>query len=155
MTANMPVNWLPKDHPVLSACLCVKDAAKLRDFLVAVFDAQVNACHVDPSGVLRHAEARIGDAVVMLGEASGGLWGPMTGAFYVYVPDCDATFRRAVEAGATPVLEPANFFYGDRHGTVRDAWGNLWSLGTHIEDVGPEELARRSKEYMAQAAKRS
>jgi PhnB protein len=144
----MSVHWLPKGHAVVSTVLSVKDAAQLRDFIVRVFDAKVHECHTDPEGVLRHAEAQIGDSVIMLGEECGP-WGPLTAAFYVYVPDCDATFRRAVESGATSVMEPQNMFYGDRHGTFRDRWGNMWSVGTHVEDVTPEEMARRSAEHMA------
>jgi PhnB protein len=144
----MAAHWLPKDRTILNTCVSAKDAAKLRDFIVRVFDAKVNECHSDDSGVLHHAEARIGDSTVMLGEA-GGEWGPQTASFYVYVPDCDATFRRAVAAGAKPVMEPQTMFYGDRHGTVRDAWGNTWSLATHVEDVSEEEMQRRSREYMA------
>ena len=145
-------HWLPKDRPVLQTCISGKDAAKLRDFIVRVFDAKVNECHSDPSGVLRHAEANIGGCVVMLGEACGP-FGPQTASFYVYVPDCDAVYARAVEAGATPVMPPQTFFYGDRHGTVRDAWGNLWSAATHVEDVSPEEMARRAQEHMAKNPK--
>lgn len=150
MTANRSVHWLPKGHAVVSTVLAAKDAAKLRDFIVRVFDAQVHECHSDSDGVLRHAEAKLGDSVIMLGEACGE-WGPTTAAFYVYVPDCDATYRSAVEAGATGVMPPQDMFYGDRHGTFRDAWGNMWSVGTHIEDVPPEEMARRSKEHMEKA----
>lgn len=148
----MPTHWLPKNRPVLQTCLSVKDAAGLRDFIVRVFDAKVDECHSDPTGVLRHAEAKIGDACVMLGEACGE-WGPQTASFYVYVPDCDAAFARAVAAGATSVLPPQTFFYGDRHGSVRDRWGNMWSVATHVEDVPPEEMARRAQEFMAKQQK--
>jgi uncharacterized glyoxalase superfamily protein PhnB len=144
----MATHWLPKERPMLTTCLSVKDAAKLRDFIVRVFDAKVHECHSDPSGVLRHAEAKIGESVIMFGESCGE-WGPQTASFYVYVPDCDAVYARAIEAGASPVMPPATYFYGDRHGTVRDPWGNTWSPATHVEDVSPEEMARRAQEHMA------
>ena len=144
----MPAHWLPKDRPILQTCLSVKDAAKLRDFIVQVFDVPVHECHTDPSGVLRHAELKFGGAALMLGEACGE-FGPLTSSFYVYVPDCDAAFQRAIEAGATSVSPPVTQFYGDRHGSLRDAWGNLWSIATHVEDVSEEEMARRAQEFMA------
>ena len=78
-----------------------------------------------------------------MGEASGE-WKPMPSTLYLYVPDADATYQRALEAGATSVQEPEDQFYGDRHGGVKDPSGNLWWVATHIEDVSSEEIARRA-----------
>jgi len=64
---------------------------------------------------------------------------------YLYVPDADATYKKAVAAGAQSKREPANQFYGDRVATVMDRWGNTWSIGTHVEEVSPEEMERRMK----------
>jgi PhnB protein len=100
-----------------------------------------------------HAELRIGDSVVMLADAAGD-FKPLPCALYLYVPDADATYRRALEAGATSVMEPANQFYGDRNAGVKDPTGNQWWIGTHVEDVPPEEMARRRDAYAKQQAKR-
>ena len=71
---------------------------------------------------------------------------------YVYVRDVDATYRAALAAGATSVMEPANQFYGDRNGGVQDSNGNQWWMGSHVEDVSPEELERRMGEEMKKRA---
>ena len=73
-------------------------------------------------------------------------------ALYVYVPDTDATYQRALKAGGVSTMEPSNQFYGDRNAGVRDECGNLWWIGTHIEDVSPEELKRRAAKAMPQTA---
>lgn len=82
-------------------------------------------------GTVKHAELAIGDSVVMLGEPMPGI-DAMPGMLYVYVDDCDATYARALEAGAHPVLAPAVYPHGDRYGGVRDEGGNVWWLVTHV-----------------------
>src|SRR5690606_6674014 len=96
-----------------------------------------------------HAELKIGDSTVMIGDACDE-YQPMPACMYLYVNDVDAVYKRALEAGATSHMEPANQFYGDRHGAVKDPAGNLWSIATHVEDVPPEELARRAEAFMKQ-----
>jgi PhnB protein len=100
-------------------------------------------------GRIGHAEVRIGDSVVMLAEA-GGEWSHTPGNLHLYVEDCDAMYDRALAAGATSVREMADQFYGDRSGGVRDPSGNMWWITTHIEDVAPDEMERRSAEWKAQ-----
>jgi uncharacterized glyoxalase superfamily protein PhnB len=102
-----------------------------------------------PDGTIMHAEVRIGDSPVMMGEARGE-HKPMPGSIYLYVDDTDATYRRALQAGATSLMEPADQFYGDRSASVVDPVGNHWFIATHIEDVPPEELARRAEVFMKQ-----
>ena len=94
-----------------------------------------------------HAQVKIGDSPVMMGE----VWGEFpakTAALYLYVPDTDALYKRALAAGAVSILEPMDMFYGDRNGGVRDFAGNEWCFATHIEDVPPAELERRAVEVM-------
>lgn len=76
---------------------------------------------------------------------------PTQTLLHVYVPDVDATWRRALAAGAIAEREPADRFYGDRQGGVHDKWGNRWSIATHIEDNPPDELKRRAEQAMQQA----
>jgi PhnB protein len=71
---------------------------------------------------------------------------------YLYVEDVDAVYKRAVQAGATSIKEPANQFYGDRSAGVTDPVGNYWGIATRVEDVSPEELARRSETFAKQSA---
>lgn len=79
----------------------------------------------------------------MMGEPMGEFTAMPT-SLYLYVEDADAVYAQALAAGATSVMPPADQFYGDRHGGVRDPNGNIWWIATHIEDVPPEELARRA-----------
>jgi uncharacterized glyoxalase superfamily protein PhnB len=95
-------------------------------------------------GMVVHAELRVGDSVVMMAEASEQ-WRPMPAMLHVYVNDeVDAVSRRAIEAGATSVREPADQFYGERTATLRDVCGNLWSISNVVEDLTMEELQRRA-----------
>ena len=105
------------------------------NFLKRAFGAQELGKYASPDGVVHHAEMRVGDSVVEMGEAHGK-YPPMPTMFYLYVPDCDAVYRRALQAGATSISEPADQPYGDRSGGVKDAFGNQWYIATHIKDVG-------------------
>ena len=119
----------------------VRDAARFIDFLVEAFGG-VELGRVGEDGAIGHAEVRIGDSVVMLFDAKPH-W-PATPAFLrLYVPDCDRTMEAAVRAGAEVVTKPTTQLWGDRAGRVRDPFGNLWWVMTHVEDVAPEEEARR------------
>jgi PhnB protein len=103
-------------------------------FLKRAFGAQELARYASPDGVIHHAELRVGDSVVEMGEANGP-YQPMQSMFYLYVPDCDAVYQRALQAGATSISEPADQPYGDRSAGVKDVFGNQWYIATHIKDV--------------------
>jgi len=105
-----------------------------------------------PDGKIMHAELRIGDSVVMISDASERA--KATSAMvHVYVPNVDAVYQKALKAGGTSVMEPADMFYGDRSGGVKDPAGNQWHIGTHVEDVSPAELKKRAAEFMKQQTK--
>ncbi len=142
MTAN--VKPVPDGYRTVTPYLTVKGASKLIEFMEQVFDATIVEKMTAPDGTVRHAEARIGDSMIMLGEA-GDAWKPMPACLYVYVADVDAVYLRAIKAGAVSLREPANQFYGDRSGGVTDACGIQWWIATHVEDVGKEELVKRAK----------
>jgi len=103
-------------------------------FLAQSFGAREIAKYASPDGVVHHAEIRVGDSVVEMGEAHG-IYEPMRSMFYLYVPDCDAVYRRALAAGATSLSAPTDQSYGDRSAGVTDAFGNQWYIATHIKDV--------------------
>jgi PhnB protein len=103
-------------------------------FLKRVFGAEEIAKYASPDGVVHHAEIRVGDAVVEMGEAHGR-YQPLQSMFYCYVPDVDAVYHRALAAGAKSIQQPADQPYGDRTGGVLDPFGNQWYIGTHIRDV--------------------
>jgi uncharacterized glyoxalase superfamily protein PhnB len=143
----MPVKPIPDGYHTVTPYLAVPGAAKLIEFVQQTFDAvQVQECMKRPDGTVMHAEVKIGDSMVMIGEPTGQ-WPAMPAALYVYVPDTDAIYRRALKAGATSIMEPADQFYGDRNAGVKDPCGNVWWIGTHMEDVSPAEMERRAAEF--------
>ena len=145
----MAVKSIPDGYHTITPYLTVQGVPKLIDFLNQAFAAQEIERVPGPDGTIGHAEVRIGDSVVMMGEARGE-WQPMPGAIYLYVNDADAVYQRALQAGAVSMMEPADQFYGDRSAGVKDPSGNLWWIATHKEDVPPEELKKRAEAVMRQ-----
>jgi uncharacterized glyoxalase superfamily protein PhnB len=141
----MAVKPKPDGYHSVTPYLAVEGAERLLDFLKRAFDAaDPHECMRRPDGSIQHAEVKIGDSIVMLADARGQ-WQPRPSILYLYVDDTDATYRRALEAGATSLMEPATQFYGDRNAGVQDPSGNYWWIATHLEDVSPEELKRRAE----------
>jgi PhnB protein len=147
----MAVKPIPDGYHTLTPYLIVEGASSLIEFLKEAFGVQETERVTQPDGTIMHAEVRVGDSVVMLSDAMGERK-PMPTSIYLYVNDADATYQRALQAEGTSVMEPANLFYGDRHGSVKDPAGNYWSIATHIEDVPREELAKRTEDFMKQQA---
>ena len=141
------VQAIPDTYGSVTPYLVVEGAEGLMKFLQDTFGATIRGGDVmrGPDGRIGHAEVEIGNSIVMLadvppdGEA-------MKMMLNIYVEDCDATYKKALAAGAESVREPEDQFYGDRSGGVRDKWGNQYYISTHIEDVSPEEMERRMKE---------
>jgi PhnB protein len=148
----MAVQPIPDGYHSVTPYLVVQGVGKLIDFLTQAFDAQEFFRMPRPDGTIAHAEVRIGDSIVMMGEAMGELK-PMPSSIYLYVNDTDAVYKRALQAGATSMMEPADQFYGDRRGGVKDPVGNIWWIATHQEDVPPEELAKRAEAFMQQQSR--
>ena len=148
----MAVKYIPEDYHTVTPYLVVTGAAKLIDFLKQAFDAKEVVRMAAPGGPVVHAELRIGDSMVMMGEA-GGPNPAMPAQLYVYVKDVDAIYKKALAAGGTSLREPANQFYGDRNCGVKDPCGNHWGIATHVEDVPPEEMKKRAAAAMQQAPK--
>ena len=145
----MAVKPIPDGYHAITPYLVATGASKLVDFLKQAFDAQETFRMPAPDGSIMHAEIKIGDSMLMLGEASEQ-WKPMPCALVLYVQDSDAVYKRALQAGATSIMEPADQFYGDRQGGVKDPSGTSWWIATHKEDVSSEELKRRGDEHMKQ-----
>ena len=141
------VNPIPKSYHTVTPYLLVKGTGKLIEFLNKAFDAKVIDRMDGPGGKVMHAALRVGDSMVMLGEAHGK-WKPMPTMIYLYVKNADATYRRALRAGAKSIMKPADQFWGDRHGGVQDKFGNQWWMSTHIEDLSKAEIKRRGEEWM-------
>ncbi len=145
----MAVKPIPEGLHTVTPYLVVSGVAKLIDFLEQAFDAKEMYRSTRPDGTIMHAQVKIGDSQVMMAEPKGE-FPAMPASLYVYVPDTDAVYKRALAAGAVSIMEPADMFYGDRNGGVKDLAGNQWWIATHIEDVPPDELERRAQEAMKQ-----
>jgi PhnB protein len=140
------VKPIPEGYHTVTPYLIVKDADALLQFVKKAFGAEVKDEHRNQDGSIMHADVLIGDSHVMMGQA-GGHWGESLGSIMLYVPDADATYKMALDAGATSVQEMKTQFYGDRSGGVKDPCGVMWWISTHVEDVSPEDMERRMKAY--------
>lgn len=150
-----PVKPVPDGYPQITPYLCVDGASAAIEFYKEVFGAAERMRLDGPDGKVGHAELTIGDSLIMLSDEYPELnvLGPKTVGgtpvtISVYVEDVDATFDRALKAGATTLRELQNQFYGDRSGQLEDPFGHRWSVATHVEDVDPAEVATRAATAM-------
>lgn len=156
-TAGMTnkVNPIPPGYHSLTPYLAVADGPKAIEFYREVFGAEVISRQDMPDGRLGQAELKFGDSMLQLStempqiglRAPNGEW--WHSSLVHYVQDVDATFARAIEAGARQVEAVQTFMTGDRYGTVIDPFGHRWAILTKVEDVSPEEADRRVKEWLA------
>jgi uncharacterized glyoxalase superfamily protein PhnB len=137
------VKPIPDGYHSITPFLIVDGAPELIDFAKQAFGAEETFRMPGPGGQIMHAEMRIGDSMMMLSDASPEN-PPMPAMIHLYVPDAEAVYKRALQAGASSIREPADQFYGDRSAGVKDRFGNQWWLATHIEDVSPEEMEKRA-----------
>jgi PhnB protein len=135
---------IPEGYHTLTPYLTVPDGEGMLRFLQDVFAAKLMERFNSSDGTLKHAELQLGDSRIMVGQANGKFT-PRPQTLYVYLPDVDAAYQRALRAGAKSLMEVADQFYGDRIGGFEDPAGNWWYVATHVEDVSAEEMQRRSK----------
>jgi PhnB protein len=147
----MATKPIPDGYHTVTPYLIVDDAQKLIDFLKRAFDAKETFCMKGEGEKIRHAEVLIGDSIVMISDANPQ-WKARSSMIYLYVEDVDAVYKRALQAGATSIKEPENQFYGDRSAGITDPVENYWGIATHVEDVSPEELAKRSEAFAKECA---
>lgn len=138
----MPVQPIPEGQQSVTPYLVVRDAASLIAFLKRAFEAEELARHARPDGTIMHAQIKIGSSIIMMGEPMGDQE-LMPAMLHLYVEAVDEVYQKALDAGATSIMEPTDQFYGDRSGGITDTHGNQWWIGTHIEDVSKEEMAKR------------
>lgn len=151
----MAVQPVPDAYRAATPYLIIEGAAAALDFYKQAFGAVELMRIPGPEGRIGHAEIKIGDAPIMLadecpemGFRSPKALGGTPVSLVVYVPDVDAVFAKAVAAGGTALRPVQNQFYGDRSGVLVDPFGHCWNISTHIEDVPPEELAKRASQAM-------
>jgi PhnB protein len=112
--------------------LVVPDADVELAFLKAAFGGTETSCQRNPDNTVMHAEIKIGDSLVMLGQA-GSQWKPLTAALYLWVDDVDATYAKALQAGATSDSKPEDKPYGHRNAGVIDRNGVTWWIGAPVK----------------------
>ena len=153
----MAVRPIPDGYHAVTPYLIVEGAARALDFYKDVFGATEQMRMAGPAGRVAHAEIRIGDSVVMLADEVPDMgyrgpkgYGGSAVSLMVYVDDVDATFQRALAAGAIERRAVQNQFYGDRSGTLEDPFGHIWTVSTHVEDLTPQEISQRAEQAMKQ-----
>jgi len=149
MQSVTKVKPVPEGYHTVTPYLSVQGVPRLISFLQEAFHAKELERMTAADGRVGHAEVKIGDSIVMMGEPTGEAK-PMPSMIYLYLEDTDAAYRRALEAGATSLRTPTDMFYGDRNAAVTDPLGNQWWIATHMEDVPPDEMQRRMKAQQPQ-----
>jgi PhnB protein len=149
------VRPIPEGMHTLTPNLVIRGAAQAIEFYKRALGAQEVARMPAPDGKsIWHAELRIGDSMFFLNDEMPGMGrgapsadAPVPVTMWLYVPDTDAAFKRAVDAGGKPTMPPADMFWGDRCAGVADPFGYLWSFATHQKDLTPEEMRRAGEEF--------
>ena len=158
----MPAKYIPNGYNTTTPYLIIKGASQAIEFYTKIFGAKEIMRMGAPNGQVGHAELQIGDSRIMLADEMPemGYRGPQAlggspVSLLVYVHDVDKVFANATSAGAKVERPVENQFYGDRSGTIKDPFGHVWTIATHIEDVPPDELNRRAKAFMERCAQQA
>lgn len=155
------VKPIPEGYHTVTPYLVTKKATRAIDFYRKALGAEERFLMPGPGGSVMHAELQIGDSIVMLSDEFPGdehmrspaTIGGTTVNLHLYVENADAAYKKAVDAGAKGIMPPTDMFWGDRYCKVVDPYGHEWAFATHKEDVSPEEMEKRSKEFFAQMEK--
>ena len=152
----MPTNSPPTGYHSVTPAIVVRDAAKAIEFYKKAFGAEEISRMKGPDGGVMHAEIKIGDSLIMLGDENPQ-WnvksplstGGPTGSLHIYVDDADKAFDKAIRAGATVHAPMEDAFWGDRYGQVLDPFGHRWGIATRVRNLTPDEQQRAGEEWMA------
>lgn len=149
---------IPEGYQTVTPYIVVRGASNAIDFYKKAFGAKEMYRMPGPDGKsIAHAEIKIGNSVVMLGDENPA-WdnlgpqsrGGVTSSLFLYVEDVDAAFDKAVKAGGTGKLPPTDMFWGDRFSKLVDPFGQEWGIATHKEDLSPQEIEKRGREFYSQ-----
>lgn len=154
------VNPIPKGMHTVTPNLTIKGCGKALDFYRRALGAEELMRMPSPDGKgIWHAEIKVGDSTIYMNDEMQGMSAaaptperPSPVGMWLYVTDCDSSYRRAIDAGATSKMAPADMFWGDRTGTVVDPFGYTWTFATHVKDVSPEEAKRAGEEFAKKMA---
>jgi PhnB protein len=140
------VNYQPAGMKTVNPYLIVDKVSTLIKFIETVFGGRLKYKLDRTDGTIMHAEIIIGDSVIMAGEPTKE-YGAFPASIYIYVSDCDHIYEKAINAGAISIMIPTTMTHaGERYGAVKDSNGNIWWIATHIEDLTPQEQAKRIEE---------
>ncbi len=152
---------IPEGFHSVTPHLIFDDAAHAIDWYKKALGAEEKTRALGPDGKIIHAELQIGSSRIMLNDAMGGgrspkAFGGSPVGFWIYTPDCDALFARAVAAGGQvapgPMGQLTDQFWGDRSGTLTDPYGYQWTIATRKEDLSREEMDHRAQAFFRQVA---
>jgi PhnB protein len=148
---------IPKGYHTVTPSIMVAGAAKAIDFYKKAFGAEELMRFPGPDGRIMHAEIKIGDSVVMMGDEmpehgakSPKSFGGTPVSFFIYGDNVNAAWKRAIDAGAKEIMPLIDQFWGDRAGCLEDPFGHQWWLAQHIQDLTPEELRRNAEAFFSQ-----
>jgi uncharacterized glyoxalase superfamily protein PhnB len=156
--SNQPV---PEGFHTITPSLTVRNGDEAIAFYKKALGAQERMCMRSPDGKITHAELQIGNSIVFMNEENPA-WGCKSAqtlggnatAFYLYVPDVDAAFQRALDAGGKTTMPVMDMFWGDRMGNFTDPFGFSWTIATHTQDMTEQELEEGAKAFHAQMAQK-
>ena len=155
-------NPIPEGQHTVSPQLTVKNATQALEFYKRAFGARETSRMPGPNGLIMHASMTIGDSCFFVNDelpVPGGTRAPSSlggtpVVVNLYVQDCDKVYNQAISAGAKASMPRADQFWGDRYGQVTDPYGHIWAIATHQEDLSPQEVQERGKQFMASMAQR-
>lgn len=150
---------IPQGYHTVTPYITVRNAAQAIDFYKKALGAEERSRMVGPDGKVSHAELKIGDSIIFLADESPSMGnkspqtlGGTPSSIYLYVPDVDKSFQRAVDAGGTVTMPVADMFWGDRFGNFTDPYGHKWSIATRVQEMSEQEVEEGAKKFYAQMA---
>ena len=149
------VKPVPEGFHTVTPAITVEGCTEAIETWKKAFGAEEITLAYDPSGKkIWHAALRVGDSMIFASDAAPEMGNHASKTkLWLYLDNADAAFKRAVAAGCTATMQPADMFWGDRMGQVVDSWGNAWTIATHVKDLSPAEMKKAQDEFIAQMQK--